>query len=63
MFRDLGLGDNLFDIDATPAEQISRRVLALHRDFPDAKVAAATALREVRRVQAQTLDVVQRTIG
>jgi len=63
MFRDLGLGDNLFDIDTAPAEQISQRVLTLHRDYPGAKAAAAAALREVRRLQALTLDVVQRTIG
>ena len=59
MFRDLGLGDNLFDIDATPAEAISARVLQLHHAHPEARAAAVAAWHEVQRRQAHTLDVIE----
>ena len=63
MFRDLGLGDNLFDIDATPADVVAARVVALHADYPAAQAAATSAWREVRRLQQHTLDVIERTLA
>ena len=63
MFRDLGLGDNLFDIDATPAEAVAARVAALHADYPAARAAATAAWQEVRRLQQHTLDVIEYTLA
>jgi hypothetical protein len=43
MWRDVGLGDWLFEIDAATGEQIAERLLALHRDADGARAAAARA--------------------
>ena len=32
MWRDIGLGDWLFEIDASTGEQIAERVVSMHRD-------------------------------
>lgn len=63
MFRDLGLADNLFDIDATPAATVSERVLHLHHDYPAAQAAAAAAWQQVRSLQARSLDRVAAALG
>ena len=60
MFRDLGLGDNLFDIDTTPAGPIAARLLHLHEDHAAARTAAS---REVRRRQHHTLDVIEKALA
>lgn len=62
MFRDLGLGGNLFDIDAAPAEQVAARVVGLHEDRAAATAAASAAWLEVRRLQHHTLDVIASTL-
>jgi polysaccharide pyruvyl transferase WcaK-like protein len=63
MFRDLGLGENLFDIDAAPAEEIAARVVSLDTRHAEARAAAAAAWREVRRLQSHTLDVIGETLA
>lgn len=63
MFRDLGLGENLFDIDSIPAETIAARIVALHRDYHTARSAAATAWQEVRRLQKCTLNVIEQALA
>ncbi|HVE42095.1 MAG TPA: polysaccharide pyruvyl transferase family protein [Planctomycetota bacterium] len=44
MWRDVGLGDWLFEIDAATGDQIAERLLSLHRD-PEATRAAAARAR------------------
>jgi hypothetical protein len=63
MFRDLGLGDNLFDIDATPAEQIAARVVHLHQSNSAARTAAHAAWQEARRLQHRTLDIIETVVA
>lgn len=59
MFSDLGLGDNLFDIDTTPAETVSARVLNLHHDYSAARDDARAALDKVKTLQTRSLNVIE----
>jgi polysaccharide pyruvyl transferase WcaK-like protein len=43
MWRDVGLGDWIFEIDATSGESIAERLLALHRDAAGTRAAVARA--------------------
>lgn len=43
MWRDVGLGDWLFEIDSTTGESIAERLLALHADPPGTQAAVAKA--------------------
>ena len=62
MFKDLGLGQWLFDIDAEPAGRISDALLAVHGDFNAARAAVDAAMKLVRRRQAETADVIRRVL-
>jgi len=43
MWRDVGLGNWLFEIDASTGEQIAERLVSLHRDREGSLAAAARA--------------------
>ncbi|MGF7216373.1 polysaccharide pyruvyl transferase WcaK-like protein [Spirosoma lacussanchae] len=63
MFRDIGLGNWLFEIDQTPAEALSAELLAIHRDYPAAKARVNKAMAFVRQRQAASMQVVRQTVG
>ena len=63
MFRDIGLGYCLFDIDATPATDIAHQVTQLSEDHTTAKAAAQDAMHHVRQRQARMLDVIETTLS
>ena len=59
MWRDVGLGDWLFEIDATSGEAIAERLLALHRDAEGTRervraAGEATRTRFARMMRAIT---------
>ena len=62
MFDDIGLGDWLFDIDATPAATVADTVLSLHAENPAARARAAAAMDRVRERQRHTLDVIEQVL-
>ncbi len=63
MWRDIGLGDWLFDMDQPQdVARIVPTVLALAQDPVAAKAAAAKALEFVRRRQRETMAVVKQTL-
>jgi polysaccharide pyruvyl transferase WcaK-like protein len=58
MWRDIGLGDWLFDMDrAEDRERVVSAVLALAKDAPAAKEKAARARRYVEQCQQRTMSV------
>lgn len=57
MFKDIGLGDWLFDIDADPPARIAETVLSLHADHDTARARAAAAMDRVRTRQRETMDI------
>lgn len=58
MFKDLGLGDWLFDIDRAAPERIADTVLSLHQDAGRSRARASQALAQVRARQKRTMDVI-----
>ncbi len=62
MLRDLGLTDWLFDLDDTPAETITRAILAIQGDFPAAARRVRSAMNIVHRRQTETMAMVRKTL-
>lgn len=52
MWRDIGLGDWSFEIDAATGKEIGERVVSIGRDLPAARAKAATALEFAREKMA-----------
>jgi hypothetical protein len=62
MWRDIGLGDWLFDLNqAADHKKIVPAVLAMAKDPDAAKAKAAEARRTVERHQRETMAVLNRT--
>ena len=59
MFRDIGLGEWLFDLDAQPAGDVTAALLQIHRDPAAAAAKVRLAMEFVARQQAATMRVVQ----
>ncbi len=63
MWRDIGLGDWLFDLDvAADRERLVPTVLALARDPAAARAKAHAARETVRRHQTETMAVLRRSV-
>ncbi len=63
MWRDIGLGDWLFDLDvAADRDRLVPTVLALARDPAAARAKAHAARETVRRHQAETMAVLRRSV-
>jgi polysaccharide pyruvyl transferase WcaK-like protein len=58
MWRDIGLGDWLFEIDQSTGDQIAAAVVALGADYAATRAKAAKAMEYVRHRQKATMDVV-----
>ena len=63
MFKDIGLEEWLFDIDAVPAQAIIDALLAIHADYPAALGKVREAMAFVESRQAATMEVVRRALG
>jgi len=64
MWRDIGLGDWLFDLDAEDeVKRVVPAVLAMAKDPAAAKAKAAKAREFVRQRQRETMAVVKKTLG
>lgn len=60
MWRDIGLGDWLFDLDQDEQRKaVAPAVLALARDLDDARARAARARELVQQRQRETMDIVR----
>jgi hypothetical protein len=63
MWRDIGLGDWLFDLDQeSEVARIVPTVLSLALDQPAAKAKAATALAFVKQRQRETMEIVRKSL-
>jgi polysaccharide pyruvyl transferase WcaK-like protein len=62
MLRDLGLRPWLFDIDEQPADEIIEALLDIHEDYDAALASVESAMRIVRKRQAETMAVVKKTL-
>lgn len=62
MFRDIGLPEWLFDIDAASSADITKAVMAIHRDYPAAKAKVKKAMTFVADRQKATMQVVRKTL-
>ncbi len=64
MWRDIGLGDWLFDLDVeAEADRVPEAVLAMARDFEAAKAKTEKARQFVRKRQRETMSVVAKAVG
>ena len=64
MWRDIGLGDWLFDQDsATDRARIGSTVLAMAKDLPAARAKAAAAREVVLKRQRETMAILARELG
>jgi polysaccharide pyruvyl transferase WcaK-like protein len=62
MWRDVGLSDWIFEIDAVDGAAITERLLAVHRDYPAALRQLKTAQAYVERKQRAMAEVVARVL-
>lgn len=64
MWRDIGLGEWLFDLDnEEEIPRVAPTVLAMAKDPEGSKASAAKALELVRQRQRETMGVVRQTLG
>ncbi|QEG39199.1 polysaccharide pyruvyl transferase family protein [Roseimaritima ulvae] len=64
MWRDIGLGDWLFDLDIeAEAARVPDAVIAMARDFEAAKAKTEQARQFVRQRQRETMNVVAKAVG
>lgn len=61
MWRDIGLADWIFDIDETPASQISNTVMDIHHDYDGAMKRIHKAKQFVTKLQETTMQTVKNT--
>jgi polysaccharide pyruvyl transferase WcaK-like protein len=60
MWRDIGLGDWLFDLDIeTEAAGVADAVVSMAKDFPSAKAKANAALAVVMKAQQETMAILK----
>lgn len=62
MFRDISLPEWLFNIDAVSSADITKAVMAIHRDYPAAKAKVKKAMTFVADQQKATMQVVRKTL-
>ena len=58
MWYDLGMDDWVFEIDASTGKQIAGRVVAIGRDLPAARLAAAKARDRARERMAVMIEAI-----
>jgi hypothetical protein len=64
MWRDIGLGEWLFDLDnEEEIPRVAPTVLAMAKDPEGSKARAAKALELVRQRQRETMGVVRQALG
>ncbi|MGA0559154.1 polysaccharide pyruvyl transferase family protein [Larkinella sp. VNQ87] len=62
MFRDIGLPEWLFDIDAAPASAMTEQVLKIHQNYPSAKEKVRKAMAFVAERQQAGMQVIRKNI-
>jgi polysaccharide pyruvyl transferase WcaK-like protein len=63
MWRDIGLGDWLFEIEQTRGEDIARTLLNIHHDYPAAREKLRQAMAFAGQRQQESMNVVKRTVS
>jgi polysaccharide pyruvyl transferase WcaK-like protein len=63
MWRDIGLGDWLFEIDQSTGQDIAKALLAIHADPAAARTKLANAMTYVRQRQQETMASVAGSAG
>jgi hypothetical protein len=61
MWSDIGLGDWLFEVDATSGADLAKTVLSIDRDYAGAQATLAKAMAFVGQRQRETLSVLARS--
>lgn len=62
MFRDIGLGDWLFDVDKDPADAMTKTLLTIDSDNKAARAKAAAGMDFVKKRQRETMEVLKRSL-
>jgi len=63
MFRDIGLGDWLFDHDTTPASRMIETLFAIGADYPAARRKAAKAMEQVHGLRKWSMSAVRAVLA
>ncbi|MGV3589661.1 MAG: polysaccharide pyruvyl transferase family protein [Adhaeribacter sp.] len=62
MFKDIGLGEWLFDIDKAPKEDIIKTLLTIHKDYKAARQKAAQGMAFVKQRQQDTVQTIRKVV-
>lgn len=63
MFKDIVLGEWLFDIDKAPKEAIIKILLAIHTDYKTARQKAANGMDFVKQRQKDTMQTIRKIVA